>query len=320
MITPLPLFCFAVMPVRPSSFFPYLLPVLVVTAVILIYCTQLLSEDLTVIGREVLALQPIKNPSDHRRAVFSFVSMQGFEGCWWANRYIVSAAKLGVSLKRHSNTSDYDMVIMVTGWLSCAPHGWRSLLEGAGWGVLLVDPIFFQPSRDEAYFSWIRGNRYEHTCQFTKLHLWNQIQYDVILYIDADALVVNALDMDTVFAHRMLSQQTLGMHACPSPREDKACGADIMLLAPSVHEFNRLRMFMGRIHADRELQEQSYLVEYFADRAYPLPLDLAGHISDYRVLSSNVSIVHFIGNWKPWNPDFCKDYADACRLWVEAEY
>lgn len=319
MIVSLSPFPVPLMHVRPSSFFPCLLPVLVVTAAILIYCTHLLSQDLA-ISKEVPALQSDRNPSQNRRAVFSFVSMQGFEGCWWANQYISSAAKLGVSLKRYSNTSDYDMVMMVTGWLSCAPHDWRLLLEKAGWKILFVDPIFFQPSRGEAYFSWIRGNRYEHTCQFTKLHLWNQVQYDVILYIDADALVVNTLNIERVFTHGMLSHQTLGMHACPLPRQDKACGADIMLLAPSIRQFNRLRMFMGRIHADRELQEQSYLVKYFGDRAYPLPLDLAGDVGDYNALSANVSIIHFIGNWKPWNPDFCKDFADACRLWVEAEW
>lgn len=285
----------------------------------IVFCTILFINYHSTVYQVLNSEVQSNSASIHKKAIFSFISFQGFEGCWWANQYILSAAKLGASIQKHATSSDFDMKILVTGWTGCASYAWKKLLSKSGWDLIQVNPIFYKPLIGESRFSWISGNRYEHTCQFTKLHLWNRVDYEVILYIDADALVANQLNTAALFSHKMLSNDSIGMHYDP---EGPNFAADVMLLVPSTLQYKRLISKMGQLQADRELQEQTYLIEFFADRAYALSRDTAVqacHLGGENNTIADYSIIHYVGGCKPWDEMWCQQESTVCKLWHRAE-
>lgn len=268
-------------------------------------------------------------------AVASFLSFEGFEGCWFARDYIRSVAKLGISIRRHvkAGWSNYTMILLVAGLDKLCISMMQGIdltnLLGIGWRIVPVDPICYDhESSDVGWFSSIVGNRYQHTCQYTKLHLWGMVEYDRILYLDADTLVVDSLFLNDVFSSTTnWSPLSLGMEPCLSANgmnlTSDACGAGALLLVPDRHEYFRLLMYRHVIAHDRFYQEQSYLLAYFSSgNGNRRTFALDGLIAPVQLFaggaSPGCSIIHYVSSFKPWYDEFCSANQRLCDQWSSA--
>ena len=261
-------------------------------------------------------------------AFASFLSFQGFEGCYSAPRFIDAAAKLGVSWRRNSNdTTTADMLLLVVD-APCRHLFSMQRLRDIGWKIVWVEtPIWYMPKSNERAWSWIAGNRYEHTSQFSKLLLWNFTQYKHILYMDSDILLIRRDPMQYIlpllpFAHR----QSLGMDHCNSKVCNPAtlqvcntseCNAGVMLITPSAYEFQRMRLYIPVIAFDRELQEQSFLQHYWTPlynrTVFGFPASFVAAPHEYK--SFSFGAVHFIATYKPWDALLARESKSLSELW-----
>ena len=109
------------------------------------------------------------------------------------------------------------------------------------------------------------------------------------------------------------------MEAC-IPETSKACGAGAMLIVPDAREHERLLLYRQFLSFDRFYQEQSYLLSYFTEsneKRFTFPLEnLVTPVHHFRNSSSKV--IHFIGEFKPWNQEFCISDSQMCDVWRSA--
>lgn len=105
-------------------------------------------------------------------------------------RYAAGAAKLAEAVHRdmpilssHLNLQ-IDVALLEMAERPIPPKIWRSL-QTSGWQSKITRPRI--PPRNEGMEAYERFKD-----QFTKLHLWNMVQYDWVMYVDSDILVLRS--------------------------------------------------------------------------------------------------------------------------------
>ncbi|WEW55316.1 glycogenin glucosyltransferase [Emydomyces testavorans] len=132
---------------------------------------------------------------------------------------------------------------------------------------------------------------------FTKIELWRQTQYKQIVYIDADVVAIRAPDelltLDTQFA------------AVPDIGWPDCFNSGVLVLRPNVQTYNSLLAFAQRgISFDGA--DQGLLNMHFKDwhrLSFSYNCTPSGHyqyIPAFRHFQSTISLVHYIGQKKPW--------------------
>jgi len=266
-----------------------------------------------------------RNATTSKIAFASFLSFQGFEGCYTASNFIDSAAKLGVSWKRATRGQIYDMVLLVVD-APCRHFYSIQRLRDIGWKIVWMEtPIWYTPKSDERGWSWIAGNRYEHTSQFSKLFLWNLTQYEHILYMDSDILL-NSNPMQhlrpLLLPSSYAQSHSLGMDHCKTQCDHTTttpcdCNAGAMLITPSAYEFKRMLLHIPLVAFDRELQEQSFLQHYWTPQYNRTTFALPGSVITIpgENQSECTAGVHFFVGWKPWESTLIQNYPRLNEWW-----
>ena len=169
--------------------------------------------------------------------------------------YLRGALVLGSSIR--SFDSSRDMIILVT---KAVPVEWRSALTVAGWRVVEVDEVaeFWWGKSDEcSKFDGDQAERWGHMA--TKLRLWQQTQYQRIMYLDADTVLTGPV------ADTFASVTTFGAE---KPLHHSHFNAGVMLLTPSETTFSELLALGAQGHSNAfgnvvDCTEQGLLNTYY---------------------------------------------------------
>ena len=163
-------------------------------------------------------------------------------------------------------------------------------------GYILSDVDKISPSRIDGIKHRYSGN--DTWMLFTKLNLWRQTQYEKLIYIDADCLVIQNVDEMMNF---------------PSVSAVKDLGYDgintgVLVLTPSDEIFEDLMKDMNSDVYDNTYSDQSYLNWFLKDRKMWNEIPLHYNVLQKKVLfkpgfdKPSVKIYHYNGQ-KPWIKD-----------------
>jgi len=169
---------------------------------------------------------------------------------------------------------------------------------------------------------------------YTKLQAWNFTQYDMIMYLDADTMVVGDVDMRAIYELSLTWPFEHFFAACQDISNGKwlqTINAGVMLFRPSNKEYNRLMSAVEPALAanvyDPNMSEQAFLSWIYHTKMLVLPtiynMNLAIWTQQRQLwidLEPYARIVHYtmikpflIDNWEE------NEYAPVLRPWFEAK-
>lgn len=239
--------------------------------------------------------------------------------------YVLSALKLGHSLRAHTTESRFDMVVME---LTTKPLGravWGCLRE-VGWQRCVVDRIV---PLDEAATGSLEPRFLD---QFTKLHLWGMTMYDTLLYLDSDTLTLRSVNH---LLHRNLRNKRIAVAPQTWRGEVEGFNMGVLVIHPDTQEYERLL----DLQQDPSVQfEEKWAEQGFLNVVYKDKWDDLGFTNNALAWTSwqspaywmqqlpEINIIHYTG-MKPWTcvPEFFfetwrarpVDYAPLCLVWKE---
>tara|TARA_A100001515_G_scaffold144548_1_gene148992 strand:- start:1552 stop:2271 length:720 start_codon:yes stop_codon:yes gene_type:complete len=181
-------------------------------------------------------------------------------------------------------------------------------LENNGCTVIVVDKIHSNVSGEE-------GDRFEvgkNWLTFTKLNVFNLTQFDKIVYIDADCIVLQ--NIDDMFNFPTLSGYTLA--------HTGELEAGVLVLEPSNQLFNEILSFIDK--ENWKNHDQSLLNWFFRDHKkefhhlsneYHFCHKLYHNRDPSLLQKKKAKIIEFNG-YKPWIPSRWKDGEDVFyKIW-----
>lgn len=233
-------------------------------------------------------------------AVVSIFVADGFDN----NFYHESLCKLSIAINRFASI---DKVLMILGKYNDT--------NTCGWIPYKVKAIDGPKDKDP------HANRYLTTKIYTKLRVWELVQYDALLYIDLDTLVIGQFSpLFEIHLPLMVANGfALGMGHNTFPRGPDF-NSGVILLTPNLTLFTSLLRGIDTIPHEIEFGDQNYLNAYFKENVYLLPFQYNSMVSiktshpEFWVASQH-SILHF--TCKPWNKQNCWNdgIEDLCLLW-----
>lgn len=155
-------------------------------------------------------------------------------------RYAAGAAKLAEAMHRDMPilssqlNLDVDVALLEMEERPIPPKIWRSL-QTSWWQSKITRPRIAPRSEGmEAY------ERYKN--QFTKLHLWNIVQYDWIMYVDSDILVLHSLLPCIADVMSSLGEKNRINIAAVGEQGlwENLFNMGMFMLQPSAHEFDSI--------------------------------------------------------------------------------
>ena len=140
-------------------------------------------------------------------------------------------------------------------------------------------------------------NRPDLISTFTKIALWRQIQFDHLVYIDADVVALRApdelFDLEVPFA------------AVPDIGWPDCFNSGVMSLKPNMGDYYALLALAQRgisfDGADQGLLNMHFRAWHHLSFSYNCtPSGNYQYVPAYRHFQSTISLVHYIGRDKPW--------------------
>lgn len=137
---------------------------------------------------------------------------------------------------------------------------------------------------------------------FTKLHLWQLVQFDKVVFLDADTLVLR--NIDDLFEREELS-------ACADVGWPDCFNSGVFVARPNLDTFAKLYQF-AQEKGSFDGGDQGLLNSYFSDwsvgpseRRIPFTYNLTINASysyapAFARFRDDIRVVHFIGSLKPW--------------------
>ena len=196
----------------------------------------------------------------------------------------------------------------------------------------IKNPILNDPS-DRRYYN------------YSKLNMWSLTQFDKIVYLDADMIILH--NIDELFEKKNMSSTNSGGWL-PDKNNWKEMNSGMIVLEPSATLFEHMKSKVGLIEKEVGKGDQAFLHQYYHDWHEKTDLHLPhiynifdihlkgykknfGYYLDTNIQFNNknyddkrVKIVHFIGQKKPWNiVDEIKarieidEEWEAKKLWVK---
>ena len=147
--------------------------------------------------------------------------------------YTESAMKLATSLRWWLPQQQMDLVMLLTegfgvdGQVVEGVAFDRMTLDRAGWNVLCRVPKIVHPTVSD-------GNRFHEAALYSKLNAWGLTEYDAILYLDSDTLVVRSpLSLFTFHLPAMLFRgSTLGACRDRPAKFSESFNGGVLLIIP----------------------------------------------------------------------------------------
>ncbi len=212
--------------------------------------------------------------------------------------FLLGARVLGQSLKETGTRMD--MIALCTEAVSETTKG---ILRADGWIIKPIGNIhnpYEGQSKRGNYFSGI----------FSKLYIWNMTDYERIIYVDSDALVLSNVD-------HMFDCGTF----CATYRHSDLFNAGIIVVEPSSEIFSDMRDKIPLLPSYDD-GDQGFLNVYFDDLVYApffnwsnssrqrqnmrMPAELNADVGIYYISScwnikGDIKIIHYtLGPIKPW--------------------
>jgi lipopolysaccharide biosynthesis glycosyltransferase len=234
-------------------------------------------------------------------AIVSLLVLDGFDQRQY---YLEGLCKLSIAIDRYAAIDKVLMVVGVGGNFSAC-----------GWQTYAVEPIDGPRGIDP------HTNRFFTTHMYTKLRLWELVQYEAVLYIDLDTLIIGPFgQLFEVHLPQMLAKgQQIGMGHNHFP-EGPDFNAGVILLPPNTTLFRLLVSGIDTVPHDLTVAEQGYLNQYFLERIHLLPFRYNSMVSEKIShpefwAASEAAILHY--TCKPWNAFNCwwDGIEDLCLLW-----
>lgn len=227
--------------------------------------------------------------------------------------------------------TNYPMAVMVLPEVSKEN---RDIINFLGAEVIEVSQL--HPTKITTEFKGTEDlGRSYHTCM-CKLHLFRLIQFDKVIYIDADMVFIH--NIDELFNNN-------GLSAVPDPGYSKNnCyfNAGLLVIEPSLEVFNSLLNIMENYSTKEnwktilgydtsKLDDQQILYEYF----YSWNTDYHLHLnSKYNTMLSyynwyneknlyehkNIKILHMTCSLRPWNNSLINEYYSILSIPALAVY
>ena len=221
------------------------------------------------------------------------------------NIYITGALVLGYSLIE-TNTN-YDRVILVT---NDVDEESRVLLSKVYNQVIQVDYI---PAHESIFY--YTTSRFKEI--FTKLEILSLAQYDKILWLDTDIIVMKNIDQlfklkppAAVVKHYYVAygKKIPSKLICQDNKLTHGINAGVILLKPDEKELDLIKQDIIKEQKESfKAPEQDYLsVRYCQDWTsitfnFNFQFGLTGRVEKTKYNLSNVYVLHYSSEVKPWN-------------------
>ena len=155
--------------------------------------------------------------------------------------FLLGARVLGQSIRETGTTKD--LVVLCSETVS---ENAKRILEADGWKIRPIEKV--RKSKGWGYFDQV----------FSKLHIWNMTDYERIVYLDSDALVLSNID-------HMFDCGTF----CVTYRHSDFFNAGVIVVEPSKHVYDDLVRMSNEVPSWKE--DQVLLNAYFRDvRSTPM--------------------------------------------------
>ena len=196
------------------------------------------------------------------------------------------------SLRTRGRTA-YPILVLTTPDL---PTAAQHRLEQLGGTVIRRPPL---PYPFDLNAGRLRDNK---PCRYSKLHLWSLTEYDKIVFLDGDTLVLWPLD-DLFHRYGELS-------AAPDLYPD-TFNSGVMVLQPRLRTYRQM-LQVYRNTSSYNLGDQGFLNAFFGERwmsdhrrrHLPLSYNVLLKYRDtllWSQLENHTRVLHFTGETKPWN-------------------
>jgi alpha-N-acetylglucosamine transferase len=236
------------------------------------------------------------------------------------NIYFLGAIIMGYTLRKTRQDKFINTVIMIT---NDVPEKQREVLRYIYDRVILTDYIYPNKTIIEQY----EDNRFKEV--FTKLRCLELVEYDKIMLLDLDMLVINPLD--NLF---LLNPPVAVLRSKPMPhglqipqnlivKNNKLIGginAGLMVLKPDINE---LKLILEDIQKPSILKyknpEQDYLSFRYSNRwtnidiAYNYQVGLENKNRGYFRKFIDIHCLHFSSRVKPWKYLYKKNFKDEIK-------
>ena len=132
---------------------------------------------------------------------------------------------------------------------------------------------------------------------FTKIALWRQTQFTKIVYLDADMVALRAPDE--------LFEEKSSFAAAPDIGWPDCFNSGLLVLSPNMGDYYAL-LALAQRGISFDGADQGMLNMHFRDwhrLSFTYNCTPSGnyqYVPAYRHFQSSISVVHFIGNDKPW--------------------
>ncbi|CAF1348843.1 unnamed protein product [Adineta steineri] len=217
------------------------------------------------------------------------------------DKYLPGILVLGYTLNKYNVSNNRDMILLLPkGSLYDERH--LAMLKTIGWKLMYVKRLSFP---GKVLPQLVDG--------LVKLYAWNMTQYDAIVTLDADTMIVGSIEEPF---QQMRINSTIQMLAVDdpgvSPSDRKGLrsyfNGGVLFFRPNSTHFNELvHLSANKSYYGLKYPQQNLLNKYFRDRWIPLSpifnmLDLFNgqhHMWNNRL--KNLHIIHFAGSQKPWN-------------------
>lgn len=285
-------------------------------------------------------IEMCKHDEVYARTRFAVVSILTLDT---AHMYTESAVKLGVSLRWWFPREQMDLVMLLTEGFGVDGQIEKMKLARAGWNVLCSVSRITHPGLAPS-----SGNRLHEAGVYSKLNMWGLLQYEAILFLDSDTLVMrNPTSLFTVHLRGMIRGNfTLGAVRDRPAKESVHFNSGVLLLLPGKGPFgeqvtvNMLQKSIHRLPHDVQLIDQALLnVWWGPDTFYVLPFIFNANVVSKAVEpglwqrnQDRIVILHFTVSkgWHSfrfiWQNDPISVWTcwwwstdDLCRLWESVQ-
>ena len=210
------------------------------------------------------------------------------------------------------------------------------LLEKSGVPLIKITPIknpILNNPKDRRYYN------------YSKLNMWNLKQFDKIVYLDADMVVMH--NIDELFGKPNLSSTNSGGWL-PGKKDWTKMNSGLIVLQPSENIFNHMKSQVGFIEKEKGKGDQAFLHEYYNDwperpelhlphvynvfdcliegykKHFQYYLDEKIQYDNNKFDEKRIKIVHYVGQHKPWmeveeikNSNKNDPETQAKKIWIK---